>query len=173
MKTYFWDNRALAGVVLAAAILAGVFGIGGAKLKSAAAAPVAYYEENMAADFAARESAAQTILGIASNSDVDIKAATQALTASLTAKTPGEKYRAGIDLATQVGIVYNSLPADERDQKGAPAQMAWSEFTSRTSILGHAIPAYNELAAQAEKRSKGFPAALVAKVNNVYTEAMV
>ena len=54
------ENRALACVVLAAAILGGTFGIGGAKLSSAARSVNEAYAQNIAGDLALRAAAAQT-----------------------------------------------------------------------------------------------------------------
>lgn len=48
------ENRALACVVLAAAILGGTFGIGGAKLSSAARSVNEAYAQNIAGDLALR-----------------------------------------------------------------------------------------------------------------------
>ena len=48
------ENRALACVVLAAAILGGTFGIGGAKLSSAARSVNETYAQNIAGDLALR-----------------------------------------------------------------------------------------------------------------------
>ena len=53
------ENRALACVVLAAAILGGTFGIGGAKLSSAARSVNEAYAQNIAGDLALRAAAAQ------------------------------------------------------------------------------------------------------------------
>ena len=56
------ENRALACVVLAAAILGGTFGIGGAKLSSAARSVNEAYAQNIAGDLALRAAAAQNII---------------------------------------------------------------------------------------------------------------
>ena len=53
------ENRALACVMLAAAILGGTFGIGGAKLSSAARSVNEAYAQNIAGDLALRAAAAQ------------------------------------------------------------------------------------------------------------------
>lgn len=173
MNKTLWDNRALGAAALAVAMLAGVFGIGGAKLNAAANTAVTYYEDNMAADFTARESAAQSILSIAESEGVPTADARDALAASQEGGSPVERYQAGLALATQVGLVYNSLPAGQRDSMGSAAQMAWSEFTSRTAILNRAVPEYNQLARQAAEKTAGFPAGLVAAVWGIQTEEMV
>ena len=56
------ENRALACVVLAAAILGGTFGIGGAKLSSAARSVNEAYAQNIAGDLALRAPAPQNII---------------------------------------------------------------------------------------------------------------
>ena len=64
-KTTWKENRPLACLVLVLAVLVGVLGIGTAKVRGVAGTALDYYNQNMAADFTARETAAQTILGIA------------------------------------------------------------------------------------------------------------
>ena len=59
-----------------------------------------------------------------------------------------------------VELLYQSLPESERDAKGSAAQMAWSEFTSRTSILSHSIPEYNALVQQVQSAAADFPGRL-------------
>ena len=175
MKTSLWENRGLgaASVVLAAALA--LFVIGPAKTKGVAKPVQTYYATEMAADFAAREQAAQSIMGLATGEGVSeslLKGATQALTASLTATTPAARYQAGVALKTNVELIYNSLPAEMRDNKGSPAQMAWAEFTSRTAILSHTIPEYNERADAAQSKLSGFPGALMARIAGVSVEEM-
>ena len=64
-KTTWKENRPIACLVLVLAVLVGVLGIGTAKVRGVAGTALDYYNQNMAADFTARETAAQTILGIA------------------------------------------------------------------------------------------------------------
>lgn len=173
MKTSIWDNRILGAAVLAATVLLSVLGIGGAKLNSAAHAPVTYYEQSMSADFIARENAADTLLELAAQAGVDTAAADDALQTSRAAAAPAQKYEAGLNLATQVGLVYNSLPAQQRDEVGSTAQMLWSEFTSRTNILNRSVPEYNQLAREAAEKASGFPANLIAALCGIHVEEMV
>ena len=63
-KTTWKENRPLACLVLVLAVLVGVLGIGTAKVRGVAGTALDYYNQKMAADFTARETAAQTILGI-------------------------------------------------------------------------------------------------------------
>ena len=88
------------------------------------------------------------------------------------ADDPAARYAAGLSLKTAVELLYNAMPADERDGQGSPAQMAWSEFTSRTAILSHAVPEYNELARTAAQKLSGFPAQLLADLAGAHTEEM-
>ena len=166
------ENRALASLVLAAAVLLGVVGLGCAKVKSLAAEPRAYYEANMAADFAAREAAAESLLTLAEGRVEDglVQQARTALEESRGAATPADRYAAGLELKTAVELVYNALSSDE---PGSPAQMAWSEFTSRTAILSHAVPEYNEQARAAARRLSGVPASLWAKLTGAQAKEMV
>lgn len=175
MKTSLWENRGLgaASIVLAAALA--LFAIGPVKTKGVAKPVQTYYAAEMAADFSAREQAAQSIISLAANEDVPkslLDDAAQALTLSQTATVPAERYQAGAALKTNVELIYNSLPAEMRDNKGSPAQMAWAEFTGRTAILSHTIPEYNERAADAKSKLSGFPGALMAQIAGVSVEEM-
>jgi hypothetical protein len=157
------------------AVLAGVFGVGCAKVRSVAAPALTYYSDDMAADFTARESAAESLIQLAQAADVSselVQAAQKALDASRDAKTPSERYRTGEQLKLSVDLMYNAMPADERDGKGSPAQMAWSEFTSRTNILSHSIPTYNQLAREVQDKLGGFPATLLARMADAQVEVM-
>ena len=170
------ENRLVAWLVLAAAVLVGVLGIGTAKVRGVAGVALDYYRQNMAADFTARETAAQTLLGIAGQelgeADAKVQTDAAALAESQAAGSPGEKYAAGTKLETAVGIVYNALPQAARDPQKSAAQLAWSEFVSRTDILSHSMEQYNTYAQAAEKTLKGFPASLLAKLAGVEIQAM-
>lgn len=175
-KLTWKENRPLAWLVLALAVAAGVFGIGTWKVRGVADVALDYYRQNMAADFTARETAAQTILGIAEEElgadDAKVQTAAAALAESQAAATPGEKYAAGTKLETALGIVYNALPQAARDPQKSAAQLAWSEFVSRTDILSHSMQQYNTYAAAAQKTLQGFPASLLAKLAGVDVQAM-
>ena len=175
-KTTWKENRPLAWLMLALAVAAGVFGIGVWKVRGVADVALDYYRQNMQADFTARETAAQTILGIAEAElgadDAKVQTAAAALAESQAAATPAEKYTAGTKLETAVGIVYNALPQAARDPQKSAAQLAWSEFVSRTDILSHSMEQYNTYAQAAEKTLKGFPASLLAKLAGVEIQAM-
>ena len=136
-KTTWKENRPLACLVLVLAVLVGVLGIGTAKVRGVAGTALDYYNQNMAADFTARETAAQTILGIA-----------------------------------EVGIVYNALPQAARDPQKSAAQLAWSEFVSRTDILSHSMEKYNTYAQAVQDTIEGFPASLLARLAGVDAQAM-
>ena len=64
-----------------------------------------------------------------------------------------------------VELLYLSLAEDERDSKGSAAQMAWSEFTSRTAILSHSIPEYNALVQEVQSAADGFPGSLLIRTH--------
>ena len=170
-KTTWKENRPLACLVLVLAVLVGVLGIGTAKVRGVAGTALDYYNQNMAADFTARETAAQTILGIAGQElgedDAKVQAAAGALAESQAAATPAEKYTAGTKLETAVGIVYNALPQAARDP-----QLAWSEFVSRTDILSHSMEKYNTYAQAVQDTIEGFPASLLARLAGVDAQAM-
>lgn len=175
-KTTWKENRPLACLVLVLAVLVGVLGIGTAKVRGMAGTALDYYNQNMAADFTARETAAQTILGIAGQElgedDAKVQAAASALAESQAAATPAEKYTAGTKLETAVGIVYNALPQAARDPQKSAAQLAWSEFVSRTDILSHSMEEYNTYAQAVQDTIKGFPASLLARLAGVDAQAM-
>ena len=175
-KTTWKENRPLAWLMLALAVAAGVFGIGVWKVRGVADVALDYYRQNMQADFTARETAAQTILGIAGQElgedDAKVQAAASALAESQAAATPAEKYTAGTKLETAVGIVYNALPQAARDPQKSAAQLAWSEFVSRTDILSHSMEEYNTYAQAVQDTIKGFPASLLARLAGVDTQAM-
>lgn len=163
-KKRWTENFALGTAALVVAFCAGVFGIGGVKASALARQPAAYYEQSMAADFTARETAADTILTLAKSSGGDsalIEQAQAGVDQSRAAQTPAEKYRAGNTMKLAVELLYQSLPESERDAKGSAAQMAWSEFTSRTSILSHSIPEYNALVQQVQSAASDFPGRLL------------
>ena len=165
-KTTWKENRPLACLVLVLAVLVGVLGIGTAKVRGVAGTALDYYNQNMAADFTARETAAQTILGIAGQELGEDDAKVQA------AATPAEKYTAGTKLETAVGIVYNALPQAARDPQKSAAQLAWSEFVSRTDILSHSMEKYNTYAQAVQDTTEGFPASLLARLAGVDAQAM-
>lgn len=175
-KLTWKENRPLAWLVLVLAVVAGVLGIGVWKLRGVADVPLDYYRQNMQADFTARETAAQTILGVAEAElgadDAKVQTANAALAESQAATTPGEKYAAGTKLETALGIVYNALPQAARDPQKSAAQLAWSEFVSRTDILSHSMEQYNTYAAAAEKTLRGFPASLLAKIAGIDVQTM-
>ena len=159
-KTTWKENRPIACLVLVLAVLVGVLGIGTAKVRGVAGTALDYYNQNMAADFTARETAAQTILGIAGQE------------LGQAAATPAEKYTAGTKLETAVGIVYNALPQAARDPQKSAAQLAWSEFVSRTDILSHSMEKYNTYAQAVQDTIEGFPASLLARLAGVDAQAM-
>lgn len=98
-KTTWKENRPLACLVLVLAVLVGVLGIGTAKVRGVAGTALDYYNQNMAADFTARETAAQTILGIAGQElgedDAKVQAAARRAGPKARRPPPGGKVYGG------------------------------------------------------------------------------
>ena len=153
------ENRALACVVLAAAILGGTFGIGGAKLSSAARSVNEAYAQNIAGDLALRAAAAQNIIA-------EGEAALGADAASVKA----QEYAANAALTASVGMLYEETRKVSGDDKGSVLQTQWSEFLSRGNIIDNSADAYNEQARAAQKKLSGFPASLIAVLTGVQAE---
>ena len=175
-KTTWKENRPLACLVLVLAVLVGVLGIGTAKVRGVAGTALDYYNQNMAADFTGGERGRHRIVGIGGEErgedDAKGQAAPSALAESQAAATPAEKYTAGTKLETAVGIVYNALPQAARDPQKSAAQLAWSEFVSRTDILSHSMEKYNTYAQAVQDTIEGFPASLLARLAGVDAQAM-
>lgn len=177
MNKTLLENRKLAVLVMTAVIVLSIFGIGAAKVKNVGEAAIGYYNSEMAADFAARETAAESILLFGKEygvSDALLAPAEQALQESRdSVGNPATRYYAGEQLYLSISLVYNALPAQQSGSIGGPAQTAWSEFTSRTAILSHTIPVYNELARTAGKEISGFPANIISGIADVNVKEMV
>lgn len=160
------ENRRLAAVVLAAAVLLGVFGIGGAKARGVARSLQETYAEAIAGDLALRAAAAQNIVSVGEaalgENAVSVQAAHTALGLLESANGPAQAYQANVELTAAVGLLYEETRKAVGDDKGSVLQTQWSEFLSRGSIIDHAAPAYNEAARAAQKKLSGFPASLVA-----------
>ena len=160
------ENRALACVVLAAAILGGTFGIGGAKLSSAARSVNEAYAQNIAGDLALRAAAAQNIIAegeAALGADAaSVKTAKRAVEALEAAEGPAQEYAANAALTASVGMLYEETRKVSGDDKGSVLQTQWSEFLSRGNIIDNSADAYNEQARAAQKKLSGFPASLIA-----------
>ena len=162
------ENRALACVVLAAAILGGTFGIGGAKLSSAARSVNEAYAQNIAGDLALRAAAAQNI--IAEGEAASVKTAKRAVEALEAAEGPAQEYAANAALTASVGMLYEETRKVSGDDKGSVLQTQWSEFLSRGNIIDNSADAYNEQARAAQKKLSGFPASLIAGLTGAQAE---
>ena len=68
-----------------------------------------------------------------------------------------------------MGVVYNALPQAARDPQKSAAQLAWSEFVSRTDILSHSMEKYNTYAQAVQDTIEGFPASLLAGAGRGWT----
>ena len=168
------ENRALACVVLAAAILGGTFGIGGAKLSSAARSVNEAYAQNIAGDLALRAAAAQNIIAegeAALGADAaSVKTAKRAVEALEAAEGPAQEYAANAALTASVGMLYEETRKVSGDDKGSVLQTQWSEFLSRGNIIDNSADAYNEQARAAQKKLCGFPASLIAGLTGAQAE---
>lgn len=154
------ENRALACVVLAAAILGGTFGIGGAKLSSAARSVNEAYAQNIIAE-------GEAALGADAASVKTAKRAVEALEA---AEGPAQEYAANAALTASVGMLYEETRKVSGDDKGSVLQTQWSEFLSRGNIIDNSADAYNEQARAAQKKLSGFPASLIAGLTGAQAE---
>ena len=171
------ENRALACVVLAAAILGGTFGIGGAKLSSAARSVNEAYAQNIAGDLALRAAAAQNIIAegeAAMGADAaSVKTAKRAVEALEAAEGPAQEYAANAALTASVGMLYEETRKVSGDDKGSVLQTQWSEFLSRGNIIDNSADdrdTYNEQARAAQKKLSGFPASLIAGLTGAQAE---
>ena len=162
------ENRALACVVLAAAILGGTFGIGGAKLSSAARSVNEAYAQNIAGDLALRAAAAQNIIA---EGEAALGAdAASVKTAKRAVEALAQEYAANAALTASVGMLYEETRKVSGDDKGSVLQTQWSEFLSRGNIIDNSADAYNEQARAAQKKLSGFPASLIAGLTGAQAE---
>lgn len=168
------ENRRLAAIVLAAAVLLGIFGIGGMKARGVARAVQEAYAESIAGDLALRAAAAQNIVSVGGaalgESAPSVAAAQKALAMLEEADGPAEAYAANVQLTAAVGMLYEEARKAVGDEKGSVLQTQWSEFLSRGDIIDRAAPAYNEQARAAQKKLSGFPASLVSALARARAE---
>lgn len=168
------ENRRLAAIVLAAAVLLGIFGIGGMKARGVARAVQETYAESIAGDLALRAAAAQNIVSVGGaalgESAPSVAAAQKALAMLEDADGPAEAYAANVQLTAAVGMLYEEARKAVGDEKGSVLQTQWSEFLSRGDIIDRAAPAYNEQARAAQKKLSGFPASLVSALARARAE---
>lgn len=167
-KSSLRQSRGFAAIVLAAAVLIGLFGIGGAKLKRTCREAETYYNENIASDMQLRISAAQAIVeqgeSALDKNDAALKTAQKALKTMQEAGTPAEVFAAEPGLTTGIGQLYEALRKTLGDDKGSTLQTTWSEFCSRESIINNSYNGYASLAQKAQSAASGFPASLIASV---------
>ncbi len=168
------ENRRLAAIVLAAAVLLGIFGIGGMKARGVARAVQEAYAESIAGDLALRAAAAQNIVSVGGAalgvSAPSVAAAQKALAMLEDADGPAEACAANVQLTAAVGMLYEEARKAVGDEKGSVLQTQWSEFLSRGDIIDRAAPAYNEQARAAQKKLSGFPASLVSALARARAE---
>lgn len=168
------ENQVLGAVVLAAAVLAGTFGIGGAKLSAAVSKTSDSYEEMIAGDLAQRAAAAQTIAEVGKaalgEESESVQLVYRALSALDQAQTPAQDFAADTGLTSAVGMLYEEVRKTTGEQKGSVLQTQWSEFLSRGNIIANTAAEYNEQARKTEKKLSGFPAGLIAKLAGLKAE---
>ena len=168
------ENRRLAAIVLAVAVLLGVFGIGGMKARSVARNLQDDYAGIIAGDLALRAAAAQNIVEVGAaalgENAVSVQSARKALEKLESAGGPAAAYEANAELTASVGMLYEETRKAVGDEKGSVLQTQWSEFLSRGDIIDRAAPAYNEQARAAQKKLSGFPASLVSALAGARVE---
>lgn len=168
------ENRALAAAVLAVAVLLGVFGIGGMKVRGVANDVREAYAQQIAGDLTLRTAAAQNIAregAAALGEDApSVQAVYAALALMQDANSPGVAYMANAELTASVGMLYEETRKAVGDAKGSVLQTQWSEFLSRGNIIDNASAAYNEQARAARKKISGFPASLLAALTGARVE---
>lgn len=167
-KTSILENRKLAWVALALAVLLGVFGIGTGKLKGLGREAQQYYEKNIASDMTLRVNAARSIVEVGADAldsgDVALQSAQSALAAMEAAGNSEQTMAANTDLTSSIGMLYEAVRAEIGDQKGGVLQGQWSEFTSRQNIMNNSMEGYEASVQKAREAAKGFPASLLAKL---------
>lgn len=168
------ENRRLAAIILAAAVLLGVFGIGGMKARGVARDLQNAYDDIIAGDLALRAAAAQNIVeaGAAALGEnaPSVQSARTALATLGDANGPGAAYLANAGLTASIGMLYEETRKVIGDEKGGVLQTQWSEFLSRGDIIDRAAPTYNEQARAAQKKLSGFPASLVSALAGARAE---
>lgn len=168
------ENRRPAAIVLAAAVLLGVFGIGGMKARGLARGVQEAYAQSIAGDLALRAAAAQSIADVGASALGEDAASVQAVRTALAtlddANSPGAAYMANTALTASVGLLYEETRKAVGDEKGGVLQTQWSEFLSRGNIIDNSAPAYNEQARAAQKKLSGFPASLVSALAGAHVE---
>lgn len=172
--TSWKENRRLAAIVLAAAVLLGVFGAGGIKARGLARGVQEAYAQSIGGDLALRAAAAQNIIEVGASalgeSASSVQSARTALALLDDANGPGLAYMANTELTAAVGMLYEETRKAVGDEKGGVLQTQWSEFLSRGNIIDNSAPAYNEQARAAQKQLSGFPASLVSALAGAHVE---
>ena len=171
------ENRLVAWLVLAAAVLVGVLGIGTAKVRGVAGVALDYYRQNMAADFTARGDRRADPSG-----HCRAGAWRGRRQGADGCRRPGGKpgrrqprrknMRRAPSWKQPWALCTTRCLRPRGTRRKSAAQLAWSEFVSRTDILSHSMEQYNTYAQAAEKTLKGFPASLLAKLAGVEIQAM-
>lgn len=168
-------QRAVACAFLAIAVLAGVFGIGGAKLTAWRSStemlyvmPADRYSTSIVDELDAALSAAQSITDLCAaklgEEDAGVIAARQAIALrrdGLDDTGPAAAYRANLELQSAVGYLYNTVrhEFDPSDTAGQALQGQWSDFTSHQDRLSRSQ--YNAAVEEYNRAAGAFPANLI------------
>lgn len=167
-KRNWKENQMLASLVLIAAVLISVFGIGGIKVKSVGAKANAAFDAMIAGEITARISAAENIVAAVKYADAaDAKAAIAAVKA---ARTPSEIYAANTALNAKIDALYEFEHAQASVEVGGALQTQLSEFRSRGERISIAAETYNKLAHSEREKISGFPGELLARMTGSTVE---
>lgn len=168
-------QRGVACAFLALAVLAGVFGIGGAKLAAWRSStellyvmPADRYSTSIVDELDAALSAAQSITDLCAarlgEEDAGVAAARQAIALrrdGLNDTGPAAAYRANLELQSAIGYLYNTVrhEIDPSDTAGQALQGQWSDFTSHQDRLSRS--GYNAAVEEYNRAAGSFPANLI------------
>lgn len=165
-------KRPLANIVLGAAILVSVFGIGGAQLKGRQSAVLAQYNatneynQGIQNDLAAQTIAAANLVRQAQKvlgENDDAVAAVQTVVDRLQQPPadPADAHAANQALYGAVDVLYQTARAQASGETLDRIEELFAEFTSRQATINHAAGAYNEAARDYNAMAGSFPANLV------------
>lgn len=162
----FSENRPLARVVLAAAVVASLLGGGGTLRDLRAEVEAQFYApaESVAAELLEMRSNAATLAGIARKYDEAdqtlIAQADEAVGMLDEAEAISAKYQASLTLDSAIENLYSNLTGLELGEIDAQdVRYAYKNFTSAELRLSH--DGYNERAEKFNQELKGFPAGLL------------
>lgn len=168
-------KRPVAGLVLAAAVLVSVFGIGGAKLngvyqdtREVYTSQVDEYGHGIQTDFAAQADAAASMIrvagGVLGEDDPTLAAAQGCLDAwnrEAEAKQPGAQYDLNLQLYSAVEQLYQVSYSEADARQQGQLDDLNSRFLSAQDTINRAGADYNRQAGEYNAMAGGFPANLI------------